>query len=119
MNKKTLLYGLIALGGVLVYYAWKEHNLSSKNNSKANDITPTSSTGTFVDDVPVNPEVLGIKPSNPSLLDSVTNTVKSLSEPLSNSIINSVKSGASTLVEPFFGTKNENQSVEQGKFADS
>ena len=119
MNKKTLLYGLIALGGVLVYYAWKEHNLSSKNNSKINNTTPTSSTGTFVDDVPVNPEVLGIKSSNPTLLDSITNTVKSISEPLSSSVINSVKSGASTLVEPFFGTKNENQSAGQGEFADA
>jgi hypothetical protein len=55
MNKNIMLYGLLALGGILVYYSWKKNALSGKKNANS------TKSGTFVDDVPVNPKVLGVK----------------------------------------------------------
>jgi hypothetical protein len=48
MNKNTMFYGLIAVGAVLAYYAYKQHKLSLEQKAK-----DSASTGTFVDDVPV------------------------------------------------------------------
>ena len=68
MSKNTMLYGLLIAGGLLAYFAWKKNNSGSVNSSE----TPSTSTsGTFVDDVPVSQEMVdellegtgGFKPS--------------------------------------------------------
>jgi hypothetical protein len=103
MNNKTMVYGLLALGGVLAYYAWKKNSLSAEQSLKGTSTTPLSHTsGIFVDDVPVNPSVLGIpKPT------SSTNLVKN------------VKDTVSSIVEPFIGKKKQTQLTGQGKFLES
>ena len=102
MNNKTMFYGLLAVGGVLAYYAWKQHSLSMKQSSE-NATTPLSQTsGVFVDDVPVSQELAdvlqgtgGIKP------------------------IKSIKDTVSQIVEPFIGTKKQTVLTGQGQFLES
>ena len=104
MNNKTLFCGLLVVGGIFAYYAWKQHSLSTEETSETPSSTPTtSSTGSFVDDVPVNPSLLGITTS------SSTPT----------SFLNKVKSAVSQVVEPFSSSTKQTQSTGQGQFADS
>ncbi len=101
MNKNTMFYGLLAVGGVLAYYAWKQHSLSMKQSSE-NATTPLSQTsGVFVDDVPVDPSVLGFQ----------TGGIKA---PLA-----SIKDSVSQIVEPFIGTKKQTVLTGQGQFLES
>lgn len=85
MNKKTIFYGLLAVGGILAYYAWKQNSLSVKQNSTS--IT----SGTFVDDVPVNPKILGVK------ADGV------------KEMYLGVKDSVSQIIEPFVQKEKANQ----------
>lgn len=87
MNKNLMFYGLIALGGVFGYYAWKQHSLSAEENSE-NITTPLSHTsGVFVDDVAISPSALGIKTGGikqnfTSAFDSVKTSVSQIIEPV-------------------------------------
>jgi hypothetical protein len=67
MSKNTMFYGLLIAGGLLAYYAWKKQ--SAKSDATANANLNSSTTGTFVDDVPVSQAIAdsldntgGIKP---------------------------------------------------------
>ena len=74
MSKNTMFYGLLAVGGLLAYYAWKK-------NSEKNKALKTSTSGTFVDDV----SVLESKPITNSLYqldDEIKKSVSIISEPL-------------------------------------
>ena len=103
MNKKTMFYGLLALGGVFAYYAWKQHSLSSEETSEGTSTTPLSHTsGIFVDDVPVNPSVLGLPASTTS-----------------TSFVDKVKNKVSSIVEPLIGTPKQTQLTGQGQFLES
>jgi hypothetical protein len=84
MSKNTMIYGLLIAGGLLAYYTWRKN---SETSSVTSDGALTSSTsGTFVDDVPVTLEgTVGIKAP-------VKNVIKSLSQ----------------IVEPLIGTKAKN-----------
>lgn len=75
MNKNTIIYGLLALGGVLAYYSWKLNSLSVKQNSTSVAL------GTFADDVPVNPKVLGIEKEDKGLNLGIKNSVSQIIEP--------------------------------------
>jgi hypothetical protein len=44
-----MFYGLLIAGGLLAYYAWKKN----KANTEKTMTSPTSTSGTFVDDVSV------------------------------------------------------------------
>ena len=57
MSKNTMLYGLLIAGGLLAYFAWKKNNSGSGNSSET---ASTSTSGTFVDDVPVSQEVVDV-----------------------------------------------------------
>jgi hypothetical protein len=102
MNKNTMFYGLIALGGVLAYYAWKQHSLSMKQSSE-NATTPLSHTsGIFADDVPVSQELAdvlqgtgGIKP------------------------VRTIKETVSQIIEPLIGTPKQTVLTGQGQFLES
>jgi hypothetical protein len=103
MSKKTMVYALLALGGVFAYYAWKQHSLSAKKTSEENTKTPLSNTsGIFVDDVPVNPSVLGIPTSTTS-----------------TNFVDKVKNKVSSILEPLIGTQKQNQLTGQGQFLES
>jgi hypothetical protein len=51
MSKNTMFYGLLIAGGLLAYYAFKKQSATSDATANANLNTSTS--GSFVDDVPV------------------------------------------------------------------
>jgi hypothetical protein len=95
MSKNTMIYGLLIAGGLLAYYAFK--NKSATTNSTLN----SSTSGTFVDDVPVSKEIA----------DSLDNTgdkpVKTIKEKISN------------IVEPLIGTKKQTVLTGQGQFLES
>ena len=101
MNKNTMFYGLLAVGGILAYYAWKQHSLSMKQSSE-NATTPLSHTsGVFADDVPVDPSVLGFQ----------TGGIKA---PLA-----SIKESVSQIIEPLIGTPKQTVLTGQGQFLES
>lgn len=102
MNNKTLFYGLLAIGGVFAYYAWKKNSLYSKQKSQmSNTTTPLSHTsGVFVDDVPVDPKILGINTAPESFISNIKNSV-------------------SNIIEPLIGTTKQTKTIGQGEFADS
>jgi len=102
MNNKTMVYGLLALGGILAYYAWKKHSLTVQKNSESTTTPLSHTSGVFVDDVPVSPSVLGIPKPTAS-----TNLVKD------------VKDKVSSIVEPFIGKKKQTQLTGQGQFIES
>jgi hypothetical protein len=85
MSKNTMIYGLLIAGGLLAYYAWK------KKSATTNSTLNSSTSGTFVDDVPVSKEIA----------DSLDNTgdkpVKTIKEKISN------------IVEPLIGTKSQTE----------
>ena len=104
MNNKTVFYGLVALGGVLAYYAWKEYNLSTGATSQTSDSSfsaPTTNTsGGFIDDV--------------SLLQNSGAVKSSLA-----SAIDKIKTSASQVVEPLFGKVQASTTITGvGKFSD-
>ena len=74
MSKNTMFYGLLAVGGLLAYYAWKK-------NSEKNKALKTSTSGTFVDDV----SVLESKPVTTTaseLVEDLKKSVSIISEPI-------------------------------------
>lgn len=77
MNKNTMLYGLLVAGGLLAYYAWKKN----KANAEKTMTSPTSTSGTFVDDVSVLSETGGAKPVT-KLIDDVKNSVSQIVNPI-------------------------------------
>jgi hypothetical protein len=71
-----MFYGLLAVGGLLAYYAWKK-------NSEKNKALKTSTSGTFVDDV----SVLESKPTTNTateLVEDLKKSVSIISEPIIN-----------------------------------
>ena len=68
MNNNTMFYGLFVAGGLLVYFSWKKN----KENAEKEMTNPTSTSGTFVDDVSVlEMETGGIKPPRPILKSEI------------------------------------------------
>ena len=68
MSKNTMFYGLLIAGGLLAYYAWKKN----KANTEKTMTSPTSTSGTFVDDVSVlEIGTGGIKPPRPILKSQI------------------------------------------------
>lgn len=104
MNNKTLFYGLLVVGGVFAYYAWKQHSLSAEETSEngTSSTTSSSSIGTFVDDVPVNPNLLGVTPTTSS-----------------TSFVDGIKGAVSQVIEPLIGATKQTQLTGQGNFADA
>ena len=90
MNKNTMLYGLLVAGGLLAYYAWKKN----KANTEKTITSPTSTSGTFVDDVSVLSETGGIKYSTGGLKSE-------------NELIKDVKNSVSQIVDPFISEKKQ------------
>lgn len=105
MNKNLMFYGLIALGGVLAYYAWKKHILSAEKNSESATTPLSHTSGIFVDDVPVDPSVLGIKTGG--IKENFT------------SAFDTVKTSVSQIIEPIIGTSKSTQLSGQGQFIES
>ena len=100
MNKNTMFYGLLAVGGLLAYYAWKQNKLST---DKASTTTPLSHTSAiFVDDVPVNPSVLGI-PTSTTAMD----------------LVDTLKDKVGSIIEPLISTQKQTKLTGQGNFADA
>lgn len=99
MSKNTMLYGLLIAGGLLAYFAWKKNRAVTANSQSASD----STSGTFVDDVPVSQEVAN------DLLQG-TGGVKP---------VKSIKDTVSQIVEPLIGTKQQAELSGQGKFLES
>jgi len=77
-----MLYGLLIAGGLLAYFAWKK---KSAESAKSSETASNSTSGTFVDDVPVSQEVAnellqgtgGIRPPK-----TIKNTLSQIAEPL-------------------------------------
>jgi pSer/pThr/pTyr-binding forkhead associated (FHA) protein len=82
MSKNTMIYGLLIAGGLLAYFAWK------KKSATTNTDLNSSTTGTFVDDVPVSQ----------AIADSLDNTggIKP---------VKSIKDKISQIVEPLIGSQ--------------
>ena len=99
MSKDTMIYGLLIAGGLLAYYAWK--NKSATSDAIAYTNLNSSTTGTFVDDVPVSQ----------AIADSLDNTggVKP---------VKTIKDKVSQIVEPLIGTQKQTQLTGQGQFLD-
>ncbi len=91
-----MIYGLLIAGGLLAYYAWK------KKSETKNSTLGSSTSGTFVDDVPVSQEIA----------ESLDNTggVKP---------VKSIKDKISEMVEPLIGTKQQTVLTGQGQFLES
>ena len=98
MSKNTMLYGLLIAGGLLAYFAWKKNNAGSSDSLTES----TSTSGTFVDDVPVSQGIAdellqgtgGIKPIR---------TQDTLSQ----------------IIEPLIGTKQQMELSGKGQFLES
>ena len=102
MNNKTMFYGLLIAGGVLAYYAWKKNSLSaSQNAQKGRTRSMSATSGVFIDDVPVDPSLFGLKTNE------------------GDSPFQKVKDAVSQIVEPFIGTKKQNELKGDGSFADA
>jgi hypothetical protein len=71
-----MFYGLLAVGGLLAYYAWKK-------NSEKNKALKTSTSGTFVDDVSVL-ESKPITTTATELVEDLKKSVSIISEPIIN-----------------------------------
>jgi len=76
MSKNTMFYGLLAVGGLLAYYAWKK-------NSEKNKALKTSTSGTFLDDVSVL-ESKPITTTATELVEDLKKSVSIISEPIIN-----------------------------------
>jgi hypothetical protein len=76
MSKNTMFYGLLAVGGLLAYYAWKK-------NSEKNKALKTSTSGTFVDDISVL-ESKPITTTATELVEDLKKSVSIISEPIIN-----------------------------------
>jgi hypothetical protein len=74
MTKNTMFYGLLIAGGLLAYYAWKKQ--SAKSDATANANLNSSTTGTFVDDVPVLDGTGGIKAPAEVVIKSLSQIVE-------------------------------------------
>lgn len=97
-----MFYGLLIAGGVLAYYAWMKNSLTaSKNAQKGRTSLMSATSGVFVDDVPVDPSLFGLKASE------------------GNSPFQNVKDAVSQIVEPFIGTQKQTKLTGDGSFADA
>ena len=96
-----MLYGLLIAGGLLAYFACKKN---SADSAKSSQTAPNSTSGTFVDDVPVPQEVAN------ELLQG-TGGVKTP--------VKSVKNTISNIVEPLFGTNQQAGLSGKGQFIES
>lgn len=97
-----MFYGLLIAGGILAYYAWKKNSLMvSKNAQKGRTSLMSATSGVFVDDVPVDPSLFGLKTSE------------------DNSPFQNVKDAVSQIVEPFIGTQKQTKLTGDGGFADA
>jgi len=96
-----MFYGLLIAGGLLAYYAWKKQ--SAKSDATANTNLNSSTTGTFVDDVPVSEAIVGA-------LDN-TGGIKP---------VKTIKDKISQIVEPLIGTQvqTETNNVRPQGFAE-
>jgi len=99
MSKNTMLYGLLIAGGLLAYFAWKKKSVDSE---VASETASNSSSGTFVDDVPVSQGVVdalggtgGVKP------------------------VKTIKDTLSQIVEPFIGGEQQTELSGKGQFLES
>jgi hypothetical protein len=99
MNKNTMLYGLLIAGGLLAYFAWKKNNAGSSDSLTES----TSTSRTFVDDVPVSQGVAD------ELLQG-TAVVKP---------IRTTKDTISQIIEPLIGTKQQMELSGKGQFLES
>ncbi len=99
MSKNTMLYGLLIAGGLLAYFAWKKKSAGSSDASQT-----ASTSGTFVDDVPVSQEVA----------DELIQGTGGIKAP-----VKSIKDTVSQIVEPFIGTKKQTELSGQGQFLES
>ena len=97
MSKNTMIYGLLIAGGLLAYFAWKKKSATTTTNLNS------STTGTFVDDVPVSQ----------AIADSLDNTggIKP---------VKTIKDKISQIVEPLIGTQvqTEKNNVRPQGFAE-
>jgi hypothetical protein len=100
MSKNTMLYGLLIAGGLLAYFAWKKNNTSSAGSQSQS----TSTSGTFVDDVPVSQGVA----------DELLQGTGGVKAP-----VKSIKDTLSQIVEPLIGTKQQMELSGQGQFLES
>lgn len=82
MNKNTLLYGLLVASGLLAYFSWKKKSANSVSDS---ELASDSTSGAFVNDVPVSQEAVDILQG--------TGGIKA---PL-----NDVKDSSSQIIDPF------------------
>lgn len=82
MSKNTMIFGLLIAGGLLAYFALK------KKSATTNNTLSSSTSGTFVDDVPVSQ----------AIADSLDNTggIKP---------VKTIKDKISQIVEPLIGTQ--------------
>ena len=99
MSKNTMLYGLLIAGGLLAYFAWKKNSASSSNGSQAES---TSTSGGFVNDIPVSQAVVD------TLVE--TDSIK----PVKN-----VKNTLSQIIEPLIGAKQQAGLSGNGQFFES
>lgn len=97
MNKNTIVYGLLIAGGLLAYYAWKNEKA---NADKTKEEATSLSDGKFVDDVPVSPDVLGIKNAKNSLIKQPKNKTSLIVEPLIGKRQSTKLSGKAEFLEP-------------------
>ena len=100
MSKNTMIYGLLIAGGLLAYYAWKKKSATLDANANTN--LNSSTTGTFVDDVPVSQ----------AIADTLDNTggIKP---------VKTIKDKITQIVEPLIGTKKQIELTGQGQFLES
>ncbi len=100
MSKNTMLYGLLIAGGLLVYFAWKKKSESLADNSQST----SSTSATFVDDVPVSQEIA----------NELSQSTGGIQTP-----VRSIKEAVSQVVEPLIGVKKQAELSGQGQFFES
>jgi hypothetical protein len=100
MSKNTMLYGLLIAGGLLAYFAWKK---KSADLAKSSETASNSTSGTFVDDVPVSQEVA----------DELLQGTGGVKPP------KTIKNTLSQIVEPLIGTKQQVELSGKGQFLES
>jgi hypothetical protein len=91
MNNKTLIYGLLLVGGTLAYFSWKNKKTKESNSS----IMPSNNSRTFIDDKPLTDATDFIKDS----FKSVKNTTSQIIEPFVNTVNGAQLSGKGDFIE--------------------
>jgi hypothetical protein len=76
-----MTYGFLIIGSIFAYYAWKVNGINPKQNSDS------IASGKFVDDVPINPEILGIQEEDgKGLILAIKDSVSQIIEPFTDRI---------------------------------